>query len=597
MAISSTPIRVHHPRMIPAWELPARRVSVGRPGDYKPSLALLPTGELVMVAFRRTIPPGRSGWCWSETSTLWRSRDGGRTWSEGEDLDDVIGREQFLTCTSDGTLFMTSTISQADVAHDGPPDGMYSLIHQSTNQGKTWQRTKVLIDGAPRRDLPHQGHSSLTARNVVELPDGTLLLGVSVSGPESGGVAGANAFMWASRDGGVTWEQDRPVTVEGGEYDDITGFFAEGFIHRNEAGKLLYWRACIRTNRNYKLPDDRVAPSAETDQVRRLIWWESVDDGLTWTPRGDFGDYGQMYPRVIKLRNGRLLMTYTQRDLFYPLGLRAHLGGDDGETWNLDRDQIVIEGLTPWGMASGGGFGNTVELDDGQLVSCYSYLGPDAGPRVEVVRWGMPTSAGEPVVPFDRSLLNLDHPDRLVLLYDWSTSKGARMVPRDHPILDAHVPDQAQVLTGTAVEDRDEPFVAELRIRSAHEAGSQRRGVTLVHLAATDWRPYDALAIKTRNIGNGHQRIFLSVSSEIDLSNVVTPRHRWNCTAPFDLAPGQTGTLFAQVEEIRHHVDVTDIRAVSIYTDSPDETRLLVGPAYLLASNTSTGETGSNVDG
>ena len=582
--------------MIPAWELPARRVLVGRPGEYKPSLALLPTSELVMVAFHRTIPPGSHGWSWSETSTLWRSRGGGRTWSEGEDLDDVIGREQFLTCTSDGALFMTSTISQADVAHDGPLDSMYSLVHRSTDGGRAWQRTKVLVEGDLRRGLPHKGHPSLTARNVVELPDGTLLVGVSVAGPESGGVAGANAYMWASRDGGVTWEKDRPVTVEGGKYDDITGFFAEGFIHRNEAGKLLYWRAYIRGRHSYRLPDDRVAPAAETDQVRRLIWWESVDDGLTWTPRGDFGDYGQMYPRVIRLRDGRLLMTYTQRDLFYPLGLRARLGQDDGETWDFDCDQVVIEGRTPWGMVSGGGFGNTVELDDGALVSCYSYLGIDAEPHVEVVRWGIPTSASERVVLFDRSLLDLDDPDRLVCLYDWATAKGARMVPCDHPFLDAHVPDQADILTGTAAQC-DEPFVAELRIRSAQEAGSERRGVTLVDLAASDWRSYDAFAIKVRNVGTELQRVFVRVHSRIDLSHIVTPPHRWICAVPFDLAPGRTSTVFAQVDELRHHVDVTDIRAVSVCTDSPDAARLLVGPAYLLADNSPIGRTGKNVDG
>ena len=596
MEISSTPIRVHHPRMIPAWELPARRVRVGRPGDYKPSLALLPTGELVMVAFHRTIPPGRSGWCWSETSTLWRSRDGGRTWSEGEDLDDVIGREQFLTCTSDGTLFMTSAISQADVAHDGPPDSMYSLLHRSTDGGRTWQRTNVLVEGDVRGGLPHKGHPSLTARNVVERPDGTLLLGVSVAGPESGGVPGANAYMWASHDGGVTWEEDRPVTVEGGKCDDITGFFAEGFIHRSEAGKLLYWRAYIRGRHSYRLPDDRVAPAAETDQVRRLIWWESVDDGLTWTPRGDFGDYGQMYPRVIRLRDGRLLMTYTQRDLFYPLGLRARLGQDDGETWDFDCDQVVIEGRTPWGMVSGGGFGNTVELDDGALVSCYSYLAADAKPRVEVVRWGIPTSADERIVLFNRSLLDPDDPDRRVLLYDWSRGEGARLVLRDYPFLDADVPDQTQVLTGTAAPC-DEPFVAELRIGSAQKTGTERRGVTLVDLAASDWRPYDAFAIQVRNVGTELQRVFVRVHSKIDLSNIVTPRHRWISTVPFDLAPGQTRTVSAQVDELRHHVDVADVRAVSLCTDSPDAARLLVGPACLLADNSSIGRTGRNVDG
>ena len=71
------------------------------------------------------------------------------------------------------------------------------------------------------------------------------------------------------------------------------GFFAEGFLYRNCAGKLFYWRAYDAGKRNYKLPDARVDPSTGpkyTDQVRRLVWWESVDDGLCRTQvalRGD----------------------------------------------------------------------------------------------------------------------------------------------------------------------------------------------------------------------------------------------------------------------------------------------------------------------
>lgn len=63
-------------------------------------------------------------------------------------------------------------------------------------------------------------------------------------------------------------------------------------------------------------------------------------------------------------------------------------------------------------MRSGGGFGNTVELEDG----------------------------------------------RLVLLYDWLTSRGARMVPRDFPYLKSQGPDQTEVLTGAAATC-DGPFL------------------------------------------------------------------------------------------------------------------------------------------
>ncbi|NOY42083.1 MAG: hypothetical protein GXP26_09635, partial [Planctomycetes bacterium] len=74
-------------------------------------------------------------------------------------------------------------------------------------------------------------------------------------------------------------------------------------------------------------------------------------------------------------------------------------GYDDGKSWDFENDRIVIEGRTPWGGVSGGGFGNTVQLKDGSLISCYSYQdGPtfwnysDNTNQVEVVRWRLSES-------------------------------------------------------------------------------------------------------------------------------------------------------------------------------------------------------------
>jgi hypothetical protein len=129
---------------------------------------------------------------------------------------------------------------------------------------------------------------------------------------------------------------------------------------------------------------------AGDDSIDRTTWCESTDGGFTWSDVRDFGENGRMYPRVLRLRDGRLLMTYAQRSLVYPIGLRAMLSYDDGTTWDFEHDQNVIEGRTPWGAAQGGGFGNTLELADGRLVSCYSYRAADGQTYVEVVRWQLP---------------------------------------------------------------------------------------------------------------------------------------------------------------------------------------------------------------
>ena len=110
------------------------------------------------------------------------------------------------------------------------------------------------------------------------------------------------------------------------------------------------------------------------------------------------------------------MMTYTQRDLFPPIGLQAVLSYDEGTTWDFDikrsslhdgcfsrfHDKIIIEGKTGWGLEEGGGYGNTLPLNDGsgQLISCYSFRTLVNGSTeqtqcyTEIVRWMLPDSVG-----------------------------------------------------------------------------------------------------------------------------------------------------------------------------------------------------------
>lgn len=382
----TTPISVLHPRRLGSWQIPAERIPVGIPGDYKPSLAMLPDGELVMVAFH---PEQRQDGTYREWTVLWRSTDGARTWSQRTVLLDVIGREQWLTATSDGVLFMTSHILMRDLANR---DGVvHSLVHRSVDRGRTWRRTKVLLTGDLRCGQPMRpGDGGHTSRNVVELPDGTLLLGVSIGNSAVG-------YMWRSTDRGATWDPGRPVTIgsyRGRPYDNADGFFAEDFTFRTSSGRLLHWIRCGPPSPMYGLDDGRALPQG-SDQGDRTLVCASQDDGQTWGDLRDFGDYGLMYVRVLRLQDGRLLLTCTQRALFPPLGLRALLSYDDGETWSFDADALILEARTPTGLSSGGGFGNTVQLADGTLVSAYSYRTEDRETQVEAMRWRLPVAGGD----------------------------------------------------------------------------------------------------------------------------------------------------------------------------------------------------------
>lgn len=402
---TALPIRVNHPRRLPAWSLPAERIPIGK--GYKPSIALMPDGSLVMIAvyIHWAIPEGGTGtdtrkepwWTWDESlppgkkrfwAGLWRSSDGGRTWSGREEVDGVYGHEPFLSVTSDGILFATTHLLDSDIMNERGRTESY--LHRSADGGKTWTRRCTALQGDMRCGAPMESGSH-SSRNVVELPDGTLLYGVCVR-------SGKVAYLWSSADKGETWEAGEPVKILGSYNNLNDGFFCEDFTYANETGELLHWvrigpndygEEASRCQGMYPMCDSRVIPSM-SDEADRTGWTCSDDDGKTWNPVADFGDYGQMYPRVTKLRDGRLLLTYTQRGLVYPTGLRAMLSYDDGETWDFDCDQIVIEGFTPWGCPQGGGFGNTVELDDGTLVSCYSWNPGDNRYETEIVRWKLP---------------------------------------------------------------------------------------------------------------------------------------------------------------------------------------------------------------
>jgi len=389
------PILVSNPRRLPGWTLPAQRISLGK--GYKPTMALLPDGSLVVLTLymRRGIPedgiPDSEAppwWTWDDTlppgkcheyNRLWRSADGGKTWTGGEEVKDMIAREQWLTCTSKGTLFSTSHLLSFDVSNEEGYTN--SWLHRSTDGGKTWQGTRLSIEGDLREGMPAEAGTN-ASRNVVELEDGTLLLGVSINNSNV-------AYMWRSTDNGETWDKTLRSRIEG-YYDNADGFYAEDFTYLTDSGELLHWCRVGHPSPMTSMADGRAVPSG-SDQCDRMMWTVSTDFGATWGQVTDFFDYGQMYPRVLKLADGRLLMTFTQRGLKPPFGLRAIMSYDDGATWNLDDDQLIIDGFTAWGYASGGGFGNTVQLADGSLVSCYSYdPHGDHQYQFDVIRWNLP---------------------------------------------------------------------------------------------------------------------------------------------------------------------------------------------------------------
>jgi len=373
-------LTVRNPEQLPD-SLPVQRIPIGVPSHYKPCIARLPSGELWVVAFHgRRVENNKI----SEKMVLFRSTDGGRNWSDAKTLP-MVGREPYFSILKDGTILITAQIHAIEIRNT--EDHTHSCIHRSRDGGKTWQTT--MVTGS---DLASEEKAGVIfcSRNVLELDDGSVVFG-------AGGPHG-NEYLWRSQDGGASWDRSLQCDYVGVDQKllkrDPVPVLAEAVYWQARNGDLL---AICRVNNMYHPPIAGIAiPQGSSDQLERMVMYRSNDGGATWTFSELGSHYGEMYPAVLRLRDGRLLLTFTMRTAVSPnkppLGVRAVLGKEtpDGFQFDFGRDRIVISDKTPVGTRSGGGFGPTVQLDDGTLVTAYSYRTAEEDGRyshVEVVRW------------------------------------------------------------------------------------------------------------------------------------------------------------------------------------------------------------------
>ncbi|MEO2045286.1 MAG: exo-alpha-sialidase [Pirellulales bacterium] len=362
-------IAVEARKSLPFDSLSCEQIAIGEPDDYKPCIIQLPDGELLLSCFHQH---RRAGNKVMEQTLLFRSKDGGQTWA-GPEILDLLGREPYLTVLSDGTIFVTGHLLASDVRNQwGYTTG---FLHRSIDRGHTWQTIRVESEGIKAKASNH------TTRNVLEMSDGTLLVGVDYDGGDG------PYFVWRSGDSGKTW--DKTQKCEPKNFQSVYGFFGgETWLWQARSGKV--W-AFVRVDSN-ELPIAGRPIKAGDDQSDHFILFSSIDKGHTFERIRDFGDYGEMYMSLLRLRDSRLLLTFTVRDLKPPLGVRALLGKETGDGFEFDwkDDRLMVDAKTPVGKDQGGGFGPTIQLADGTLVTSYSYRGQDEKTHVEVVRWRLP---------------------------------------------------------------------------------------------------------------------------------------------------------------------------------------------------------------
>jgi hypothetical protein len=304
----SRPIEVRNPKNLPS-QLEAKRIFLGK--GYKPSLALLPDGELIII----TSHSEGSGSTHHNFNAISRSSDNGVTWEPWRRLkcgpeQDLLGKEQWITVIDDGIadnddiLFVTSMFISSDIANTFGYS--FAVIGRSTDGGQSWVQTKI-------GPTPNGNPITLSSRNIIKMADGTLLFG---AGQFS--LPGTHSYIYSSRDQGVTWQAsdrlDLPSYInfenEVIAFQNTGGFFAEAWLRLDENNALHNTFRLAPFNSLFPMDAN---PPTGSDQPSRIIKTTSIDGGITWSNLTDASTLTKMDPPVLTKTdppNAHSLVTY-----------------------------------------------------------------------------------------------------------------------------------------------------------------------------------------------------------------------------------------------------------------------------------------------
>ena len=223
----------------------------------------------------------------------------------------------------------------------------------------------------------------LTSRNVLELTDGSLILGVSMPN----GID----YLWKSSNEGKTWGTTMLCNFEGVDPNRVNHPFFDGGVFWQPTNRDLL--VLVSVNSDLFPVENHQTLVTDLNQSERLVVFRSEDLGRNWRKERELGsDYGGMYPGLIRLHGGRLVMTFTLMDFKQPLGLWAIIGRERpfGFDFDFQYDRLILSRETLAGQKINAGFGSTQHIGDNKFITSYSYQGIDKKTHLEIVKWILP---------------------------------------------------------------------------------------------------------------------------------------------------------------------------------------------------------------
>lgn len=265
-----------------------------------------------------------------------RSLDGGETWT--------VEKPTFLTDDEK----VKDPIPFTDPVDFTQPNFAMRFQMQDSNEGYSsflWSNDRCKTWNGPFK-LPMFDRKGILARTDYIINGKHDMLAFLAATKDEGGEGWP--FVTHTTDGGKTWEFVSWI----GEQPGPGGYTIMPSTVRLSDHELFTYVRC----RVGKKPDSK-------------YWIEpyrSLDNGKTWTLEQENRiENGGNPPQMIKLKDGRLALTYGGRD--EPFGIRAKLSSDGGKTWTPEMKLRDDGGA--WDL----GYVRTVQRPDGKIFTAYYF--------------------------------------------------------------------------------------------------------------------------------------------------------------------------------------------------------------------------------
>ncbi|KQV07819.1 sialidase family protein [Leifsonia sp. Root112D2] len=329
--------------------------------------------------------------------------------------------------TADGSLvagFKRVPSNYEDVNH-------YNLVHapgeivviRSTDNGRTWDQDSIVsvFDMSIKEEKDFPGGEAADWSNLPPLDftsRDTLVMGGGIPTLMGGGDHRA-AWIRASTDGGRTWRAHN--VLPNWDFPGVSMPGTSMYSVRDD-GVMLFGVQAWAPGAQSPL----LVVYASPDGVQFLHLGEIVEETpkSAYWPGGRFASAQHIYPRVVVLKDGRVLASVRyERDPRGVFWVEIHESLDGGRTWHW------LSRVNDWGAP-----GDLVPMSDGRLVCVYGYrLQPNPGIRYRVSEDQGRTWGQEMILRDDGGSWDLGYPrvieiePGLLLTHYWINLKNDRI--------------------------------------------------------------------------------------------------------------------------------------------------------------------------